>query len=195
MLIYIGSLTPLQSVMNVIIDYQYPNIELTSPMHFIEDVTYYGHFPQQVNSKSEVKVNFKIGVHQSTLGGALLYHIQRKENGEYNNRADEDTAISTQLLVIWKFRIDRLYSYVYLIEHESTLVWNEEMLKMLYDVYNSQVDTEFIFDSGKWLLDNNTMLQITCKALYERSFEIYITISEKKDLLHPTKPLWVDSNR
>jgi hypothetical protein len=193
MLIHIVSFA-LQSIMEVTINNQCTNIELTSPMHFIEDVTYHGHFPQKVNSESE-KVNFKIGVHQSTLGGALLYHIQRKKNDESNNRADEDTAISTQLLVIWKFRIDRFYLYVYLVDHESTLVWNEEMLKMLYDVYNSQVDTEFIFDSGRWLLDNNTKLRITCEALCKRSFKKDITISEEKDLLHPTKPLWVDPNR
>jgi hypothetical protein len=194
MLIYVVSFA-LQSIMVVTINNQCSDIELMPPAHLTKNNTCYIQSPQQVNSKNRVEIDFKTIMYRSTFGGVLLYHLQRKKNDESNNRADEDTAISTQLLVIWEFRIGKLYSHAWLIEHENTFVWSEDMLKKLYDVYNSQVDTEFIFDSGRWLLDNNTMLQIICKASYKRSFEMNITISEEKDLLHPTKPLWVDPNR
>jgi hypothetical protein len=158
--------------MNVTINNQCSNIDLTSPVHFIKDTTCHGHFPQQVGSKSEMKVNFKIGMSGDAFGGALLYHLQR----------NVDTSISTQLLVIWKFRINKLYSHTWLIEHESTLIWSEDMLERLYDVYNSQIDTEFIFGAGKWMLDDKTELQTKCKSLYNDDFEMNITISEEKKL-------------
>jgi hypothetical protein len=141
-----------------------------------------------------MKGNFKTDMYQSTFGGILLYHLQRK-NDESNNLTDKDISISTQLLVIWEFRIDRLYLYAWLIEHESTLIWNEDKLKKLYDEYGGQNDTNIIFNTGKWLLDDNIKLRIVCEASYKRSSEINIIISEEKDTLYPIKPLWVDSNR
>jgi hypothetical protein len=150
-----------------------------------------------VNSRSRIKVNFKTDVYQSTFSGVLLYHLQRKENDKYDNRSntDKDTSMSTQLLVIWEFRIDRLYSHAWLIEHKSTLIWNEDMLRRLYGIYDSQRDTIISFNTGKWLLNDNTKLQIMCEASYESGFEMKIIISEEKDMSKPQKPLWIDSNR
>jgi hypothetical protein len=170
---------------DVTINNQCSNIELTYPIHFIKDVICYGHFPQQVNSKNEMKINFKIGMVKSMFSGILLCHLQRKV----------DTSISTLLLVTWKFRIDTLYSHTYLIEHEGILTWNEDMLKNLYDAYNSQDDTELILNEGRWMLDNNTKLKIECEASYKGDFEMNVTISEEDNLTHPIKPLWVDPNR
>jgi hypothetical protein len=183
MLIYTISLT-LQSAMFVTIDNQCTNIELTSPAHFIKVATCHGHFPQ-VNPKSSMKVNLKIDASKDTFGGALLYHLQRKM----------DTSMSTQLLIIWEFRIDRFYSHTWLIEHGSAFIWNEDMLKRLYDKYDSQHDTDIILNTEKWLLDDNTKIEIVCKALSEGDFEMNIIISEEKDLCHPIRPLWVDLNR
>jgi hypothetical protein len=196
MLIYIVSLA-LQSIMEVTIDNQCSNIELTPPTHLTKNTTCYIQFPQQMDSKNRVEIDFKTYMYRNIFGGVLLYHLQRKGNSEYGNRADidKDASISTQLLAIWEFRIDRFYSHAYLIEHESTLVWNEDMLKRFYDKYDNQNDTDIIFNTGKWLLDDDTKLKIVCKASYRRSFEMDITISEEKDPLHPTKPLWVDPNR
>jgi hypothetical protein len=97
--------------------------------------------------------------------------------------------------VIWEFRIDSFDSHAWLIEHESTLIWNVDKLKRLYDVYISQRDADFIFNEGKWILDNNTELKTVCESSYEESFEMNIIISEGKNLHHPIKPLWIDPNK
>jgi hypothetical protein len=99
--------------MNMIIKNQCTDIELASPVHFIKNATRHIPFPQQVNSKSEMKVNFKTGIYRNTFGGVLLYHLQRKKSDVFDDRPniDKDTSISTQLLVIWEFRIDRFYSH------------------------------------------------------------------------------------
>jgi hypothetical protein len=194
-LIYIVSLT-LQSKMDITIDSRCSNVELTSPVHFIKDIACHIHFPQKVDSKSRIEINFKTGLGGDTSGGALLYHLQRKASGKSDDRSDKskDTSISTQLLVIWEFRIDRFYSHVWLIEHESTLIWSEDKLKRLYDVYKSQYDTDIIFNPGKWMLDDNTRLQIMCEISHG-GFEMEVIISEERGVLHSVKPLWIDSNR
>jgi hypothetical protein len=194
MLIYIVSLT-LQSVMKVTINNQCSNIELAYPAYFTKNTTCHGHLPQQVGSESIRKANFIIGIDRERFSGVLLYHLQRKKNDESNNRIDKDTATITQLLVIWEFRIDRLYSYVWLVEHENTLIWSEDNLERLYHVYNSKNSTNIILNVGKWLLDNNTKLQTVCEALYERDLEVNIIISEEKDLSDPIRPLWIDLDR
>jgi hypothetical protein len=150
MLIYIISLT-LQSTMNVIINNQCPNIELTSPVYFTKDTTCHIQFPQQMNSDSSVKVGFRTSINENMFGGVLLYHLQRKE----------DKSISVQLLVIWRCESDELYSYTWLIEHESTLVWNKDKLKILYDRYNIRYDTH-----EKWLLDDGTELETKCELTH-----------------------------
>jgi hypothetical protein len=89
--------------------------------------------------------------------------------------------------------MDRLYLHAWLIKHENT-VWSEDRLKWLYDVYDSRLSADTIFNAERWLLDDNTKLQIICKASY-KDFRMYIVISEEKYLLRPQKPLWVDLNR
>jgi hypothetical protein len=181
MLIYITSLA-LRSSMNVTIDNQCSNIELTSPVYFTKNTMHHIQLHQQVDSKSIMKVKFKTGMDQDTFGGVLLYHLQRKV----------DTSISTQLLMIWGFKSDHLYSCAWLIEHERTFTWNEDKLRRLYDVYNSQYDRDF--NAEEWLLDDNAMLKTVC-ALSHGGFEMNIFISEEKDLSYHRKPLWVDPSR
>jgi hypothetical protein len=125
---------------------------------------------QQVDSKSIVKANFKTGMDQVTFGGVLLYHLSRKE----------DTSISTQLLVIWGYKSNKLYSHVRLIEHESTLDWDKEKLRMLYDEYDSQYNIDFIMEGR--LLSDNTKLKTKCETS-RGGLEMSVVIYEEKDLL------------
>jgi hypothetical protein len=178
MLIYTVSLK-LQSPVDMTINNQHTNIKLASPIYFTKDTTCHIQFPQQVDSNSMVKVKFRTDMDQDTFGGVLLYHLQRKEN------------INAQLFVVWGHKYNKIYSYAWLIEHESALAWNEDRLKRLYDVYDDQLNRE-IFIMKEWLLDDNTKLKTKCEL---SSIGLEIIISEEKNLLSPTKPLWIDPNR
>jgi hypothetical protein len=169
--------------MNVTIDNQCSDIELTSPVCFTKNATCHEHLPQQVDSKSAMRANFKTDVNRDTFGGVLLYRLHGKE----------DTSTSTQVLVIWGYDSCRLYSYLWLIEHESTLNWNEEKLERLHNVYNSRYNIRF--DIEGWLLNASTKLKTKYKMSFESGFRMNIIISEEKDLAEPIKPLWVDLNR
>jgi hypothetical protein len=173
----------LQSIMNMTIDNRCSKTEMISPVYFTKDATRHIQFPQQVSSKGKMKVNFITGVDRGTFGGALLYHLQRKENA----------SMSSQLLVIWGYESDKIYLHVWLVERKSTLVWNKDKLKRLCNVYNSQYHLGSI--TKEWLLDDNTKLKTRCKTSYESGLEMVVIISEEKDLLHPVKPLWIDPIR
>jgi hypothetical protein len=57
--------------MDVTIDIQCTNIELTSPVYFTKGIMCHIHLPQQVNSKSIMRATFKIGMDRDMIGGAL----------------------------------------------------------------------------------------------------------------------------
>jgi hypothetical protein len=181
LLIYIVSLT-LQSAMNMTINNQYSNIELTCPVYFVKGAVCHIQFPQQVNPKSIMKGSFVTGIDRDTFGGVLLYRLQWKQ----------DALISVQLLVIWGYKSNGLYSHARIIKHEKNFIWNEYKLKRLYDVYDSRCNIDL--DAEEWLLDDNTKLRTKCEIPHG-SFEINIIISEEKNLPYPLKPLWIDSNR
>jgi hypothetical protein len=192
-LIYIISCT-LQSAMDVTINNQCSNIELTSPVYFIKDTACHIHLPQQVDSESRMKVDFMIGVDRDLFGGVLLYHLQRKESVESDHRFDTDTSTSTQFLIIWGCSSDEVYSHVWLIKHERTFIWSEDKLEKLCHVYDSQYRTYSNIDRRRWLLYDNTMLKIECETTY-RGFKMEVIISEDKHLFLPQKSLWIDPNR
>jgi hypothetical protein len=181
-LIYIDSLT-FQSVMDVTIDNRCSNIDLVSPVHFIKDTMCHIRLPHQVDSKSKIKVQFKNRMYRSRFCGVLLYHLQRKESSESGNRIDidKDASISTQLLVIWEFRIDRLDLHACLVEHESAVAWDEDKLKELYNTYDSRYDADIALNAGRWILNDNTKLRIVCETSYEGGFGINIIIFEEKN--------------
>jgi hypothetical protein len=178
----------------VIIDNRCTNIELVSPVYFTKDTTCHIQFPQQVNTNHIIQANFITGVDRDIFGGILLYRLQRKRDDESDGRYDKDksTPMSTQLLVIWRYGIDKFYPGVWLIEHESTFAWDKDKLKRLYNVYGSQY-----YDYSNmeiWLLYDNIKL----KTVYETShggLEMKVIISEDESSLYSRNPLWINSNR
>jgi hypothetical protein len=143
--------------------------------------------PQQVDSNSIMKANFITSINQDTFGGVLLYHLQGKK----------DTPTSTQLLMIWGYKSNGLYSNVLLIEHENTLIWSEDELKRLYHVYDSRYkayyDTD-LFGRETWLLDDNTELHMSCNS-WCKDFKIELSIFESETSTYPPRPLWIEPNR
>jgi hypothetical protein len=66
--------------MEILINNDHPNMKLVYLVHFIKDATCHIRFPQQINPKSIMKANFITELAKVTFGGALLYHLQRKED-------------------------------------------------------------------------------------------------------------------
>jgi hypothetical protein len=104
----------------LIIENEFSNVELTSPVYFIKDATCHIQLPQQVNPGSTMRINLITGIDQNTLGGVLLYHLKK-----------EGVSIDAQLLVIWGHNSNGLYSDAWLIDNEGAFVWNEDKLKRI----------------------------------------------------------------
>jgi hypothetical protein len=182
--------------MEVTIDNRCSNIKLTSPIHFTKNTTCHVHFPQKVDSRNMTKVNFMTGIDEDTFGGALLYHLQREDNNESVHQFDADKNVSTntQLLVFWRCELNEFYSFAVLIEHENTLIWNEDKLEEFYHIYDRQYNIGFTFDWKIFSLNDNTTLKVKCRQTHG-GFKMNIFISEEKKQRQPVKPLWIDSNR
>jgi hypothetical protein len=108
-----------------------------------------------------------------------------------------DTSTHTQLLFIWGYRCNifyplLVYSQVWLIEHEDTLVWDKDKLRMLYDKYYELWYTDD--DSGPYLLNDNTKMNVE-EGFFYGGYEMHAFVSEEKRYLSYRKPLWVDPNR
>jgi hypothetical protein len=176
--------------MDVTINNRCANIELTSPVWLIKDATCPIQFPQQVESNRIMKTNFATGIDRDTFGGAFLYRLQR----EKNVGSDKDISTSTQLLVIWGYKFGQPHSYVCLIEHESTLPWNEDELEKLCAMHDNRYEACSNIYCNGWLLNDNTVVEIMFEPSHE-GFEIDIIISEGENLPSHRKPLWIDSNR
>jgi hypothetical protein len=101
-----------------------------------------------------------------------------------------DASTSAQLLVIWGCQSRRIYSQAYIIEHETTLDWNENNLERFYNVCNCQENIGFGVDDC--LLDYDTILKISFMSS-RNGFEMNIIISEGNCLFQT--PLRVDSNK
>jgi hypothetical protein len=170
--------------MDVTINNQCTNIEPASLVYFIKDATCHIYLSQRVNINYMLKVNFRVGIDRDAFGGALLYRLQWKE----------DTSTCTQLLVIWGYKSNKLYSHTLPIEHVNTLVWDEDKLKKLYDVYNDRDHIHSISEWEVWLLDDVTILGTMCRISHG-GFEMNVTISEERRLPLPKKSLWIDSNK
>jgi hypothetical protein len=182
LLIYIVSLT-IQSVIGLTINNRCTDIELTSPIHFIKDATCYIQFPQQLKSnRSIMEAKFAIGIDRNAFGGALLYHLKRKE----------DASISTQLLIIWGYDHFEMYLHIWLVEHESTLVWNEDKLKRLHNAYRSQYSIRPTMKT--WLLHDNIRL-MTYVGSPDGCCSMSVIISETEGHGRIMRPLRIDPSK
>jgi hypothetical protein len=172
--------------------------ELVSPVYFGDNVIWHIPPDQKVCANDVTKASFGKDAAKSEFTSVLIYKLQRKKHLESNDQSNEDsmftkdTLTGFQLVVIWRYNSDRIYSHAWLIEHDNTFIWNEDKLERLYDVYNNQYNASS--SMGGWLLDDDTVLKVGCETAY-RSFGTKVVISEGKHVSSLIKPLWVDPDK
>jgi hypothetical protein len=118
-------------------------------------------------------------IDEETFGGALLYHLQRKDSNEY----DEDTSVSTQLLVLWRCKLGSFYSFATPIEHENTLIWNKNKLEEFYYIYDCKYNITPNYNCKICLLNDKTTLKVRCRRSHG-GFKMNIIISEEKNSVY-----------
>jgi hypothetical protein len=199
--------------MDVTVYNQYPDIELVSPVCFCNRRKHYEYHVERMDIGTMMKVGFRFEFNKLS-GGILVYKVQKKENTKYDyqhntditpTEAVEDISKMMRLLVVWKgdnhWRLERR---ILLVEHDNELVLNEDKLAKLYDkiynmpleVYNwtRKYDSDGIYKST-WLMYDDIVLEAADEVIYERGYELKITISKGDRNLDAMKPMWIDSTR
>jgi hypothetical protein len=144
---------------------------------------------QKLDANAMTRAIFGKNATRREFASALIYRLRRK--GSLESNAD-NTSISPQLLVIWRY--DNRYEYsvrVMLIKHGNAIILNEDELKKL-DYPHSTLLRNGRNIKNKWLLDNATV-SITSK--WEKQINtIKIAISEGNGEKDSMKPIYVPSN-
>jgi hypothetical protein len=145
---------------------------LISPEYFGSDIIWYIPPDQKVNTNTKARAIFGKDETRREFTNALIYRLQRK--GSLESDVD-NTSISHQLLVIWKY--DHRYEYyirVLLIKHDNTIILNEDKLKELdYPPFTLLRNGCNI--KNKWLLDNATALIIKSEWEVDRAIKIIVS--------------------
>jgi hypothetical protein len=191
--------------MDVTVHNQCPDIELVSPVYFCNCGTCYEYPIERTDDGAMMKIGFRFGLLDKLPRGILMYEVQKKEYAEsdYQSSTDatsietvEDTPKMTLLLVAWEIeRFEKPRVNIVLIGHDNELVLNEDKLAQLYDKINDQLSTRYDSFQSTWLLYDNTVLETTCVTVYEKGFELKITISEGDEDEDTESALWIDSER
>jgi hypothetical protein len=196
--------------MDVIVHNQYSDIELSSPLYFCK--TYNGYSVERTDFNSTVKIGFRFDVAQDRPGGILMYKVQREATARSYHQSNIDIAFTEvakhtykmmRLLVAWEVdQSGELWAGIVLVEHDNMLVLNRDNLAQLYGKVNAIPSKMYgwicRYDSiykSKWLLCDNTVLEVTYKIIYEKGCELKIAISKGVEDKYTMKPLWIDSKR
>jgi hypothetical protein len=169
------------SKVKLIICNRFPGFELVSPFYTGNFVTCYPSHSQNVDAGSTTQTSFEIGLTQKESIGVLMYKLQRKNIGEFNEEdiSSEDEATWIWLVMIWKvYKSRKIFVVSDLIEHDKSHIWNSNELMKLneyYELFNIQHGPI----EETWLMHDNTVLTTSLNTIRKRDYYVLeVTISE-----------------
>jgi hypothetical protein len=200
MLIYAASLD-LQLPVCVTIHNQCSDIELASPVYFVNSAAYPRLSIQQIDIDTTMRVCFEIYITQEVFEGALLFKLQRYSGIQYNmdtltTETNENETGCAQMLIAWKMKDSKLFVYAVLVKHVKKFIWNEDKLKRLYYENHNWFKEYNDTISDTWYMDDNMTLKTSLKLRgMKGNFELNISISEGERDDYVMRPLYVDLER
>jgi hypothetical protein len=176
----------------LMIDHQFPDIELISPIHAGKGATCYPSHDQRVDAGSTTQARFSFNPTRMVSMGALMYKVQRK----HNDQSNEDKTTCTQLFIIWEAKGSKEFRVVSdMIEHDQSYVWNRVGLMKLaerYELYN--IKHRPIEET--YLMYNNTVLMTSLNLTREDGcYKIELTLSETSMKGNTQRPWCIDLDR
>jgi hypothetical protein len=196
---YTASFT--KEALNITIHNQYPGLELTSPIYFSTSTTYCISPCQQTDTSNTIEASFRIDSKQHYFKGALLYKLQRKHATKIDNQPDnstasnEDTVISTYLLVVWNIVCYDHKICVYLVECTNNFAWDEDKLWALYEEYNDRFYVNHKYDIITWSTNDYAMIKTGFDIKYGSDYKLDIAISEGIENDDTRRPIQIDPER
>jgi hypothetical protein len=180
------------SKVELTIRYQFPDIELTSPVYADKNATCYLSPDQRVDAGSATQAGFNIDPGWNMSTGALMYKLQRKNIDQSN----EEEATCIQIVIIWKVNIYHRFRVVSrLIEHDEDHVWDSDRLMelvkywKLYDIKHGLIEET-------WLMHDNTVLMTGMNVTYEeKCYKLEMTISRTNVKDDTERPRYINVDR
>jgi hypothetical protein len=161
--------------MKLVINNQFPGIELVSPLYYSNGAVCYLSPDQRVDVGSTMQAIFNIDPDQGLSTVALIYTLQRKDVDQSN----EEEVTCIRLFVNWMFfSPEEIYIALDLIEYDRDHVWDNDGLFNLA-LYYRPVDIQDNIIEETYLMYDNTVLMERANITYEgECCKLEITISE-----------------
>jgi hypothetical protein len=187
-------------ILNINIHNLYPDLELTSPVYFSNDMICHTPPSQKINTGAMMGASFGTTFKQEDFKGALLYKLQRKYATRTDNQLNnyiasiEDKAANIYLLVVWN---SGYYCYdfrVCLIEYTNDFTWDEDKLWTLYREYSERFERQ---DPNiiAWLIHGDTVVKTRFNVTYGSDYKLDIVVSEGTGKYNMFKPMKINAKR
>jgi hypothetical protein len=181
----------LQSPISLNIHNQCQDINLISPVYFVDGGKWHVAPDQKIDAHAIMRNCIEFDSEQDILKGALVYKMQRKRTE--SDKSAQDKSRRIQLLVAWHVEPTKeLNVRALLIEHDSEL--NEDKLRKLHQKYWHLLNTRFGFIRNHRLSDEATILTTMSKAMNGGYRWDIFTFKKEKDK-YAMEPLWTNSER
>jgi hypothetical protein len=168
------------SKMKLVINNQFPGIELVSPLYFSNGAVCYLSPDQRVDVGSTMQAIFNIDPDQGLSTIALIYTLQRK-NVDHSNEEpmSNEEATCIRLFVSWMFRSpEEIYVVSDLIEYDRDHVWDNVGLLRL-TLHYRPVDIQDGTIEETYLMYDNAVLMTRADVTHEEEYyKLEMTISE-----------------
>jgi hypothetical protein len=183
----------LQSPVLLNVHNRYQDINLVSPVYFIDGGIWHVTPDHEIYVNSVMRNRIEFNPGQDILEGALVYNIQRMQHSESDISAHGE-ATYIQLLVAWHIeRTKELHVRALLVEHDREFDWDEEKLKRLHQKYWHSLNARVDHIGSNWVLSDNTVLATAIKLMNEGyKWDIFISEGVEDNV---ERPLWIDTER
>jgi hypothetical protein len=190
MLMCTVSLT-IHKTMAMTVHNQHPDIELISPVYFCSRENRYEYHVEKENDGAVIKIDLEFDLYEP---GGILMQVQRNamSNHQYS-KVIEEALKMMQLLVTWKDeRFGEPKANIMLVEYDNRLVQHEDRLVQLC---NKVKDIPFSHSFSKWLMCDNTVLEVAYEASQKEGLELKIDISQEDEDKDTIRSIWINSTR
>jgi ribosomal silencing factor RsfS len=193
----------LQASIEVNIQNQCSNFELTSPIYFCDNAVCDETPNQRVPSKDSTAAKFRVKFSRFMFQGGILYEVRATSTPSDETDANNPTAETNRnapaiirILAAWRVsRYHEPFVFAMLLEHEDTFTWSERRLKEFFDEHSNKFSTTEGRNATTWLMQDGTVLKTVMDVTGRGHYKLEITIAEGTQDQYTTNPLYYEPKK
>jgi hypothetical protein len=189
----------LQASIEVNIQNQCSNFELTLPIYFCDNAVCDETPNQRVPSEDSTAAKFRVKFSRFMLQGAILYEVRATSTPSNETDANNSMAVTNgsipvkmQFLVAWKIsRHNDPFLFIALLEHGSNFTWNEGRLRQLFEEHSNRLRPMSGRSEATWLMQDGIVLKTEMGTIHRRQYKLKVIVSDVKDK-HTTNAIYYE---